>query len=68
MESQSSLVSPLEDIITQETIKEDAHEPEQEATIEFPMGVVNIIIVPIFSAAEETASTSLSLPTTYYPC
>lgn len=61
------MVSPLEDIITQETIKEDAHEPEQEATIEFPMGVVNIII-PIFSAAEETASTSLSLPTTYYPC
>jgi hypothetical protein len=32
------LVSPLEDIITQET-KED--EPEQ-ATFEFPMGVVNI--------------------------
>ena len=63
------MVSPLEDIITQETIKEDAHEPEeQEVTIEFPMGVVNIIIIPIFSAAEETASTSLSLPTTYYPC
>jgi len=62
------LVSPLEDIITQETIKEDAHEPEQEATIEFPMGVVNIII-PIFSAAEEASTTtSLSLPTTYYPC
>ena len=63
------MVSPLEDIITQETIKEDAHEPEQEVTIEFPMGVVNIIIIPIFSAAEEASTkTSLSLPTTYYPC